>query len=231
MSQPGSPRATVWPKRCSRASSQHRVVLIEVPDEGLNEFRSPAAQLRIRHGRTATAATSQRNPWPCSTHPHRPRSRPAGRPCQRPVRGPHWWPTRSPHPSRLISSLGAPSRGRCDGGSGFAHAVAVAVGDDGVAVVQEPVEHGDRGAVFGQETAPGLEGPVAGDAEGAAFVGGGDEAEQQLRAGGIERGEAEFVDLSGHSHRSMNLGTFRSPRRPPPHCSRSSASATRKARS
>ena len=44
--------------------------------------------------------------------------------------------------------------------SGLAHAVAVAVGDDGVAVVEEAVEEADRGAVFGEEAAPVLEGPV-----------------------------------------------------------------------
>ena len=37
-------------------------------------------------------------------------------------------------------------------------------------------------------------GPVAGDAQAAALVGGGDEAEEQLRAHGIERGEAELID-------------------------------------
>ena len=39
-----------------------------------------------------------------------------------------------------------------------------------------------------------VEGPVGGDAERAAFVGGGDEAEQQLGAGVVEGGEADFVD-------------------------------------
>ena len=48
--------------------------------------------------------------------------------------------------------------------------------------------------MLGQEPAPLVEGPVAGDAQRAAFVGGGDEAEQQLGAGVIERGEADFVD-------------------------------------
>src|ERR1700693_5274652 len=36
--------------------------------------------------------------------------------------------------------------------------------------------------------------PVAGDAEGAAFVGGGDEPEKQLGAGVVGRGEPDFVD-------------------------------------
>ena len=63
-----------------------------------------------------------------------------------------------------------------------------------LAVVQEPVEQADGGGVLGQEPAPGLEGPVGADAEGAAFVGGGDEPEQQLGAGVVERGEAELVD-------------------------------------
>jgi hypothetical protein len=34
-------------------------------------------------------------------------------------------------------------------GSGFAHTVAVALGDDAVGVVQEPVEHGSGGGVLG----------------------------------------------------------------------------------
>jgi len=33
--------------------------------------------------------------------------------------------------------------------AGFAHAVALAVGDDDVAVVKQPVEHADRGGVLG----------------------------------------------------------------------------------
>jgi hypothetical protein len=37
--------------------------------------------------------------------------------------------------------------------------------------------------VFGEESSPGLERPVGGDAECSVFVGGGDEAEQQLGAG------------------------------------------------
>src|SRR3954464_12256668 len=78
-------------------------------------------------------------------------------------------------------------------GSGLLHPVGVAVGDDDVAVVQEPVEQADGGGVFGQEAAPGFERPVRADAQGAAFVGGGDESEQQLGAGVVERGEAEFV--------------------------------------
>ena len=50
-------------------------------------------------------------------------------------------------------------------GSGLFHSVGVAVGDDDVAVVQEPVEHADGGGVLGQEPAPGLERPVGSDAE------------------------------------------------------------------
>jgi hypothetical protein len=95
-------------------------------------------------------------------------------------------------PLRVVGSAGflfaTPS------GSGLFHAVAVAVGDHDVAVVQEPVEHADGGGVFGQESAPGLEGPVRADAQCPTFVGGGDESEQQLRAGVIQWREAEFVD-------------------------------------
>jgi hypothetical protein len=81
-----------------------------------------------------------------------------------------------------------------------------------VAVVQQPVEHADSGGVFGQEPAPGLEWPVRPDPEGAAFVGGGDEPEQQLRAGVIQRREAQFVDLCGHPHRSIYADTATMPR-------------------
>jgi hypothetical protein len=83
-------------------------------------------------------------------------------------------------------------------GSGFAHAVGLAVGDHDVGVVQEPVEEADRGGVFGQEPAPGLEGPVAGDAQGAAFVGSSDEPEQQLRAGVVQRCEPCGVPKLGY---------------------------------
>ena len=78
--------------------------------------------------------------------------------------------------------------------AGLEHAVGLAVGDDGGGVVEEPIEHGDGGGVFGQEPSPVLEGVVGGDAEGAAFVGGGDEPEQQLCAGVVQGGEAELVD-------------------------------------
>ena len=76
----------------------------------------------------------------------------------------------------------------------MAHAVGLAAGDHGGGVVQEPVEHRDGGGVFGQEPAPVFEGPVRRQAQGSAFVGGGDEPEQQLGAGVVERGEADFVD-------------------------------------
>ena len=61
-------------------------------------------------------------------------------------------------------------------------------------MVQQPVQQADGGGVLGQEPAPLVEGPVGGDAQGPAFVGGGYQAEQQLGAGVVERGEADFVD-------------------------------------
>jgi hypothetical protein len=61
--------------------------------------------------------------------------------------------------------------------SSLSHAVAVAVGDDDVAVVEEPVEHGYGGGVFGQESSPGFEGPVGAQTYGSSFVGGSDESE------------------------------------------------------
>src|SRR5690348_1562068 len=59
--------------------------------------------------------------------------------------------------------------------------------------MQQPVEQADGGGVLGQEPAPLVEGPVGGDAQGAAFVGGGDEPEQQLGAGVVEGGEPDLV--------------------------------------
>ena len=46
--------------------------------------------------------------------------------------------------------------------AGLEHAVGLAVGDDGGGVVEEPIEHGDGGGVFGQEPSPVLEGVVGG---------------------------------------------------------------------
>ena len=61
-------------------------------------------------------------------------------------------------------------------------------------MVQQPVEQADGGGVLGQEPAPLVEGPVAGDAQGTAFAGSGDDAEQQLRAGVVQWREPDFVD-------------------------------------
>jgi len=52
--------------------------------------------------------------------------------------------------------------------------------------VKQAIQEADGGGALGQEPAPLVEGPVAGDAEGAAFVGGGDEPEQQLGSGVVE---------------------------------------------
>ena len=61
-------------------------------------------------------------------------------------------------------------------------------------MVEQPVEQADGGGVLGQEASPVLEGPVRGDAEGPALVGGGDEAEEELGAGVVHRREADLVD-------------------------------------
>jgi hypothetical protein len=79
-------------------------------------------------------------------------------------------------------------------GSGLAHAERLAFGDHDGGVVQEPVQHGDGGGVLGQEAAPLIERPMAGDGETASFVGGGDEPEQQLGASGVQGREADLVD-------------------------------------
>ena len=68
--------------------------------------------------------------------------------------------------------------------------------------------------MLGQELAPGLERPVRADTEGSSFIGGGDEPEQELGAGVVERGEAEFVDLCGYPHRSMKSATSPSSKMP-----------------
>ena len=81
----------------------------------------------------------------------------------------------------------------CCPAAGLAHAVALAVGRDDVVVVHEPVEQDNGGAAVGQEPAPFLERAVAGDHEAAAFVGGGDEAEQQLAAGAVQQCETNLV--------------------------------------
>src|SRR5882724_7690668 len=93
---------------------------------------------------------------------------------------------RDPEASRI--------RGRLPAGLGLLHAERLAPGDDHDAVVKQPVEQADGGGVLGEEAAPILEGPVAGDAEGTALVGSGDEAEEQLRPGVIERGESQLVN-------------------------------------
>lgn len=99
----------------------------------------------------------------------------AGRPgtgCQRPKCG---WPLVAQ--VGVLAPWGCSGRGgaTCLAGSGFAPAVGLAVGDHDGGVVQERAEEADGGGVLGWEPAPGLEGSVAGDAKGAAFVDGGDE--------------------------------------------------------
>src|SRR6478609_3920217 len=78
--------------------------------------------------------------------------------------------------------------------AGVAHAVGLAVGDDDGGVVQEPVQDADGGGVFGEEPSPLVERPVGGNGQAAAFVGGGDEPEQQLGARVIQRREADLVE-------------------------------------
>ena len=104
--------------------------------------------------------------------------------------------SRSPLVANEVPTLraGLAVRGAaCCPAAGLAHAVALAVGRDDVVVVHEPVEQADGGTVRGQEPAPFLERPVAGDGETAVFVGRGDEAEQQLAAGAVQRCEPNLV--------------------------------------
>jgi hypothetical protein len=89
--------------------------------------------------------------------------------------------------------------------------VGVAAGDDDAGVVQEAVQEADGGGVLGQEPAPLLEGPVRRDAQRAALVGGGDDAEQELGAGVVQGREADLVDLCGYPHRSTYADTATMP--------------------
>ena len=85
---------------------------------------------------------------------------------------------------------------------GLAHAKAVALGDAYDRVMKEAVKERHGRGVLGKKAAPLLEAEVAGDPERAPLVGGRHEAKQQLRAGGIQGGEADLVDLWGYPHKS-----------------------------
>ncbi len=56
-------------------------------------------------------------------------------------------------------------------------------------MVEDAVNHGNGGGLVGQEVAPLVEGPVTGEAQAASFIGGGNEAEEELTSGWVERRE------------------------------------------
>src|SRR5215211_1818624 len=87
-------------------------------------------------------------------------------------------------------------RGEPAGGPGacLLEAERLTRGDDHHGVVEQAIQQRGGGRLDRQEAAPLLEGPVAGDAKAAPFVGGSDEPEEQLGAGLVEWGEAELVD-------------------------------------
>ena len=60
--------------------------------------------------------------------------------------------------------------------------------------MHQAVQKRCRGHRLGEEAAPLLEGPVAGDGEAFVLVRRGDEAEEELAVDGVERGEAQLVD-------------------------------------
>jgi hypothetical protein len=91
----------------------------------------------------------------------------------------------------VLAGLLPPGRGA---GLGFSHAERLALGGDHDGVVEQAVEQCCSGGLLGQEPSPVLERVVRREPDGATFVAGSDEPEQQLAAGRVERGEPEFVD-------------------------------------
>jgi len=81
-------------------------------------------------------------------------------------------------------------------------------------VVQESVEEADGGGLLGQERAPLVERPVAGDPERHPLVGGGDEPEEELGPGVVEGREADLIELSRHRDSSIYADTATIPTRP-----------------
>src|SRR5579859_307775 len=103
----------------------------------------------------------------------------------------HRWPTKVPTPgvvldggSFLLGGWGGEHPGRSHGGSrmcpgtGFFETPRLARGDHDDRVVEQAVEQRSRSAGDGQERAPVLERPVAGQADAAALVGTRHEPEQ-----------------------------------------------------
>ena len=60
--------------------------------------------------------------------------------------------------------------------------------------MEKPIEERCRGAGDAQECAPVLEWPVAGQPEAAPLIRGGDQAEEQLSTGLVERCEPDLID-------------------------------------
>ena len=111
--------------------------------------------------------------------------------CPWPVFSPRFWPPEVPTPRGEFSdsaSLSFPPLAR------FFHPERLALGDDEHVVMEQSIQQADGRRVIGPEASPVLEGPVRGDTEGSTLVGGGDEAEEELGAGVIHRGEADLVD-------------------------------------
>ena len=82
----------------------------------------------------------------------------------------------------------------CCPGTRFFEAPRFARGDRHDRVVEQAIEHGGGGAGDGQEGAPVLEWPVAGQADAASLVRASHDSEQQLCARLVQRCEANLVD-------------------------------------
>src|ERR1035437_4693818 len=97
---------------------------------------------------------------------------------------------KTPHPEWPLRTLVAGPSSH----SSLPHPERLAGRDDRDGVVQEAVQEHEGGRMLGQEAAPILERPMARNAEAAAFIGSGNEAEQELGADIVERSEAKLVD-------------------------------------
>jgi len=77
--------------------------------------------------------------------------------------------------------------GRMSVGAFVFHAVTFSLNDDRLPVMHQPIDHGGgQGVVHIEDRAPIPEGSVRGDHDGAGFIPGGDDLEQQVRTAFVD---------------------------------------------